>query len=106
MSRPMCKNAVAFFAERYYNDIIENTIGSGAGAALSRIQAPRPPRGRNGMKLPSDGAVLLSFVNTKLRDRYDSLDALCEDYEADRGELEEKLRALGYEYDPARNAFR
>ncbi|HIZ72789.1 MAG TPA: DUF4250 domain-containing protein [Candidatus Gallimonas intestinavium] len=58
------------------------------------------------MKLPSDAAMLLSFVNTKLRDVYDSLDALCEDCEADRGELEEKLRALGYEYDPARNAFR
>ena len=64
------------------------------------------PHGRDGMKLPSDGAMLLSFVNTKLRDVYDSLDALCEDCEADRGELEEKLRALGYEYDPARNAFR
>ena len=46
------------------------------------------------MKLPSDAAMLLSFVNTKLRDVYDSLDALCEDCEADRGELEEKLRAL------------
>ena len=58
------------------------------------------------MKLPSDGAMLLSFLNTKLRDEYSSLDELLEDYGADRGEVEEKLRALGYEYDPSRNAFR
>ncbi len=58
------------------------------------------------MKLPVDGAMLLSFINMKLRDEYASLDDLCEDCEADRAEIEEKLRALGYEYDPARNAFR
>ena len=49
------------------------------------------------MKLPSDGAMLLSFLNTKLRDEYSSLDELLEDCGADRGEIEEKLRALGYE---------
>lgn len=70
----------------------------GAGSA--------PLGGRIFMKLPSDGAMLLSFLNTKLRDEYSSLDELLEDCEADRGEVEEKLRALGYEYDPSRNAFR
>ena len=29
------------------------------------------------MKLPEDPVMLLSFVNTKLRDQYASLDALC-----------------------------
>ena len=29
--------------------------------------------------LPTDPIMLLSVVNTKLRDRYDSLEALCED---------------------------
>ena len=70
----------------------------GAGSA--------PLGGRIFMKLPSDGAMLLSFLNTKLRDEYSSLDELLEDCGADRGEVEEKLRALGYEYDPSRNAFR
>ena len=70
----------------------------GAGSAL--------PERRMDMKLPSDGAMLLSFLNTKLRDEYSSLDELLEDCGADRGEVEEKLRALGYEYDPSRNAFR
>ena len=41
--------------------------------------------------LPKDPMILLSVVNTKLRDEYDSLDALCEDLDLDRAELEEKL---------------
>ena len=31
------------------------------------------------MELPKDPVMLLSVVNTKLRDYYTSLDALCED---------------------------
>ena len=31
------------------------------------------------LNLPSDPMILLSFINTKLRDFYPSLDALCED---------------------------
>lgn len=58
------------------------------------------------MKLPSDAVMLLSFVNTKLRDEYDDLDALCDDLDVPREELEEKLSPIGYTYDPARNQFR
>lgn len=54
---------------------------------------------------PRDPIMLLSFVNTKLRDFYGSLDALCRDMEADRGELTEKLEAAGYHYDAERNQF-
>ena len=36
------------------------------------------------MNLPKDPMLLLSVVNTKLRDQYTSLDALCEDMQADR----------------------
>ena len=50
--------------------------------------------------------ILLSVVNTKLRDEYDSLDALCEDLDLDRAELEEKLGALGFVYDPGQKRFR
>ncbi len=56
--------------------------------------------------LPKDPILLLSVVNMKLRDAYDSLDALCEDLDEDRGELEEKLRAAGYVYDSEHNQFR
>lgn len=56
--------------------------------------------------LPKDPMILLSFVNTKLRDDYDSLDALCEDLDADRAALEAKLEAVGFVYDAAKNRFR
>ena len=56
--------------------------------------------------LPQDPDILLSYVNTKLRDEYDSLDALCGGLDADPGELTEKLSAAGYAYDEAANQFR
>ena len=58
------------------------------------------------MMLPKDPMILLSVVNTKLRDAYDSLDSLCEDLEEDREELEKKLAAAGYRYSEESNQFR
>ena len=55
--------------------------------------------------IPKDPAMLLSFVNLKLRDYYGNLDALCEDLAVDRQELEEKLGAINYRYDEERNQF-
>lgn len=55
--------------------------------------------------LPSDPFILLSFVNTKLRDDYKSLDELCEDLDVDRKALEDKLRAAGFEYSEKNNKF-
>ena len=56
--------------------------------------------------LPKDPMMLLSVLNMKLRDAYDSLDALCEDLDEDRTALEEQLRAAGFVYDESRNQFR
>lgn len=39
------------------------------------------------MSLPKDPIILLSVVNTKLRDFYPSLDALCEDMQVQKEEL-------------------
>ena len=55
--------------------------------------------------LPGDPMILLSVVNTKLRDFYPSLDALCEDMQADQNEITEKLKRIDYEYDAVRNQF-
>lgn len=55
--------------------------------------------------LPKDPMILLSYINTKLRDVYDSLDALCEDLDIGRDELEEQLRAAGFEYRAEQNRF-
>ena len=57
------------------------------------------------MNLPNDPIILLSVLNTKLRDFYPSLDALCDDLEANRAEIEEKCRSVGYEYSAERNRF-
>ena len=43
------------------------------------------------LNLPKDPVMLLSVINTKLRDRYPSLDALCDDLGADRAEIAERL---------------
>ena len=56
--------------------------------------------------LPQDPNILLSYVNTKLRDEYDGLDALCDGLDAVPAELCEKLAELGYTYDEAANQFK
>ena len=53
--------------------------------------------------IPSGGEMLVSYLNTLLRDRYPSLEALCEDGELSQGEIEEKLASQGYFYDEAAN---
>lgn len=55
--------------------------------------------------LPQDPIILLSYVNTKLRDEYPTLDALCDDLEADRRAVEEALGAIGYTYYEDLNKF-
>ena len=57
------------------------------------------------MDMPKDSAILLSIVNMKLRDFYKDLDALCEDLDWSRSEIEEKLAQIAYKYDKARNQF-
>lgn len=47
-------------------------------------------------EIPQDPMILLSFVNMKLRDRYPSLDGLCEDLNIEKDLLQEKLGAAGW----------
>ena len=55
--------------------------------------------------IPKDPVILLSFLNTKLRDHYSSLSALCDDLEQDETVLKQKIAAIGYTYDSDRNQF-
>ena len=55
--------------------------------------------------LPGDPVILLSVINTKLRDYYPTLDALCDDMQIDRKELADKLDLIDYAYDAGRNQF-
>lgn len=54
---------------------------------------------------PKDPAMLMSWVNMKLRDFYGSLDELCEELEIDRKELEKRLNGAGFEYNQELNKF-
>lgn len=57
-------------------------------------------------KLPNDPIILLSVINTKLRDMYSSIDSLCDDMEEDKNEIISKLKDAGFEYDENTNQFR
>lgn len=56
--------------------------------------------------MTTDPFILLSLVNTKLRDQYASLDDLCDDLDWSRDEVEERLKAAGFVYVPEVNQFK
>ena len=53
--------------------------------------------------LPNDPVMLLSYVNTQLRDFYSGLDRFCAD--VDRDAIEKKLELIDYTYDARTNQF-
>ncbi len=55
--------------------------------------------------MTKDPNILLSFINTKLRDQYLSLSTLCEDLELDIDEVNQVLNSIGYFYDNNLNKF-
>lgn len=57
------------------------------------------------MNIPNDPLMLLSYVNTKLRDDYQSLDILCDDLNLDKEKLIDKLAAIDYHYNEELNRF-
>lgn len=56
--------------------------------------------------LPKDPVMLLSFINMKLRDQYDLLEALCEDLDVSQQEIIETLKKIDYVYDQEHNQFK
>jgi len=60
------------------------------------------------MMLPQDPIILLSYMNTQLRDNYGSLESLAEGLDISTDELDEavsRLKEMGYAYDAAQNKF-
>lgn len=53
-----------------------------------------------------DPVMLLSLINTKLRDEYSSLNSLCSDLSLDEEFLKNKLHNIGYEYNIDMNQFK
>lgn len=57
------------------------------------------------MNIPTDPVILLSFVNTQLRDFYSSLDDFCAAADVSADTLQEKLEGIDYFYDAEQNQF-
>ncbi len=55
--------------------------------------------------LPKDPVMLLSFVNTQLRDNYSTLEEFCSVYDVQKEELTETLKSIDYEYEESQNQF-
>ncbi len=57
------------------------------------------------MPLPKDPVILLSYINTQLRDNYSSLGDLCASLNEDINDITEKLAAISYTYNSELNQF-
>lgn len=57
------------------------------------------------MNLPKDPVMLLSYVNTLLRDRHVSLEDFCKTHNIPQETLTATLEAIDYHYDAKQNRF-
>lgn len=57
------------------------------------------------MSLPQDPYILLSYINTKLRDEYSNLDELCVSLDIDHNRLKSVLSSINYTYTKETNRF-
>ncbi len=58
------------------------------------------------MNIPNDPAILLSYINTQLRDNYKNLDDLCKSLDVSENDIISKLELIGYKYDEKLNRFK
>lgn len=55
--------------------------------------------------LPKDPVMLLSYINTQLRDYYPSLTEFCWSFHISEEEIRKKLAGIQYEYNEENNQF-
>ena len=55
--------------------------------------------------IPKDPTILLSYVNTELRDKYCDLVEFCHDNNVDINDINGRLRSINYTYDSEKNQF-
>lgn len=58
------------------------------------------------MNLPNDPFILLSFVNTKLRDEFCDLNSFCEYYNVNVDDIAKKLNNINFFYNLDENQFK
>ena len=56
-------------------------------------------------EIPNDPVMLLSYLNTQLRDFYDDIQDLCKSLNLSEEGLRNRLKTIDYEYDAALNQF-
>ena len=61
--------------------------------------------GMSNMTLPKVPVMLLSLINTKLRDYNSSLDDFCKENDLNEDEIKEKLEMIDYHYNEEHNQF-
>lgn len=57
------------------------------------------------MNVPKDPIILLSYVNTQLRNNFENLDELCKSLDIDLDWLNKTLNQIDYFYDNIQNQF-
>lgn len=57
------------------------------------------------MNIPNDPAILLSYINTQLRDSGQDLDDLCKSLCVEKENIQSKISSIGYTYDKEKNRF-
>ena len=57
------------------------------------------------MNLPNDPFILLSVINTKLRDFNSSLEDFCKENNLNIDMIKDRLLAIDYHYDKSKNQF-
>lgn len=57
------------------------------------------------MELPEDNFIALSYINTKLRDEYSSLEELCSALDVSLAYIVERMNKTGYRYNAEANRF-
>ncbi|NLK74835.1 MAG: DUF4250 domain-containing protein [Clostridiales bacterium] len=57
------------------------------------------------MTIPKDPIILLSYINTKLRNEFTSLEDLCKSLSIDPEEVNTTMSKINYSYDAKSNQF-
>lgn len=57
------------------------------------------------MPIPKDPIILVSYLNTQLRDFYSSLTDLCKSLNLEETEIKQQMAAIDYHYDSEKNQF-
>ncbi|MBT9777731.1 DUF4250 domain-containing protein [Clostridium sp. MCC353] len=56
-------------------------------------------------EIPNDPVILLSYLNTQLRDFYEDIQDMCKSLNLQEDEIRNRLKAIDYEYDASLNQF-